>query len=121
MGDGFYHNNKGGGRWRKSDRCHLRPCDTGGNSSEASTASGPHVALAGAVIRRGGVGGVGGVEGGGGRWHKASTLLAPVAGGHAYCKQGQRGRRARTLSIVVTKNDILCSSNFSCIRLCLEY
>ena len=28
-------------------RCHLRPCDTGGNSSEASTASSPHVALAG--------------------------------------------------------------------------
>ena len=25
----------------------------------------------------------------------------------------ERGRRARTLSIVVTKNDILCSGNFS--------
>ena len=63
--DGFDNNQKGGGRWRKSDRCHLRPCDTGGNSSEASTASGPHVALAGAVIQRGGVGGAEGVEGGG--------------------------------------------------------
>ena len=52
------------------------------------------------------------MEGWGGRWHKASTLLAPVAGGHAYCKQGQRGRGARTLSIVVTKNDILCSRIF---------
>ena len=90
--DSFDNNKKGGGRRRKSDRCHLRPCDTGGNSSEASTASGPHVALAGAVIRRGGVGGV---DSGGGRWHKASTLLAPVAGGHAYCKQGQRRKRTQ--------------------------
>ena len=61
--DGFDNKNKGGGQWRKSDGCHLRPCDTGGNSSEASTASGPHVALAGAVIRRGCVGGVGGCGG----------------------------------------------------------
>ena len=53
-------------------RCHLRPCDTGGNSSEASTASSPHVALAGVERVRGG--------------DKASTLVAPVARGHASCK-----------------------------------
>ena len=53
-------------------RSHLRPCDTGGNSSEASTASSPHVALAGVERVRGG--------------DKASTLVAPVARGHASCK-----------------------------------